>query len=772
MLKDANTPIVKLYPEILNRSVFLNQKHPEYNPVLDRDRYIQYWDEEYKRCIEGLWGKEKKKCWRWMNPDLYHYVNHWTIKHTREGATAEVAIKPYCRDTEWIMSVFWTVCGGYSGFTEDDEYNGHHLLKKYYQQKNEEIDKYGRPIELTGIEVRKLEKSPWVRNSKGNYKRYMDPVDLIKRTYEEPKGLPIYENIIKDLFILGSRGVGKSNFFSSVIGREFVFNGRRYYKTNLFEHGGEIGSVFAGAEPKDKIDSLYDKVFFGLDNYSGSYEDVNNSYPSPFYKFRKGSFNTDTVVRHEYQIYYPDGGSGKRGSGSQMHKGVFRNDPDAAVGERKNIIVVEEAGLAAKLLLIHANNQNVLIRNGRKVGRSGYIGTGGNIQKIHGAKKLFNAPEENGFLSMPNEWDKGQAIGIFIPVEYTLQDFKDPQGNTMYEEARTFQMGKRLELSQGKDSTAFTRNRMFEPIRPADMFLSSDNIIFDQGRLSSRLAELAGVDDWRVEASFGELKRYSNSPEGVAPVFKAFAEATPIISRDIDESAGKRGSIVFHRHPPENSIFRMRGSRFRSTYDPIKMEGDGPSFGSILVIDTKYDDIAAEFIGRRDSPEEIHDIALSMALYYNCPLFPELNIQGFLKYARKEGLSHILYPTPMNAISKTTKNPKVRFGEVGVIMTAQMKKGAALQAQTLMNKIGEDGLDLYGKIQSTRLLEEMEVWDGKENADHISSFLLQALWEEEESDISQGKEENIEEQYQNFRKALENNSINLQKEVYNSWLAN
>src|SRR5690554_7854651 len=109
MLKDKRIPIVKMFPDIINRKAFLNQNHPTYSPVLDKEKYVAYWDEEYRRCVEGWWVKEKESHWRYMNPDLYHYINHWTIKDTREESNAEVPIKPRLTDKEWIMSTGWTV---------------------------------------------------------------------------------------------------------------------------------------------------------------------------------------------------------------------------------------------------------------------------------------------------------------------------------------------------------------------------------------------------------------------------------------------------------------------------------------------------------------------------------------------------------------------------------------------------------------------------------------------------------------------------------------
>lgn len=1039
-LDDEKVPIVRLFPKIINREAFMNQTHPKIHPRLYPDRHRHYWREESRRCIEGFWAREAENHYRWMNPDLYHYINHWTIKHIQEHSKAEIAMKPYLRDIEWIMSTAWVACQGFSGFTEDDEYSANYLLGKHYLAKKGEVDMFGFAIELDEVERKILSEDKWLYNSKGDLKSFIPPIEYLKRHWDGPVGLPIYSNDKQDLIILGARGLGKdleentvvhtetgpvpikdisvgdkifggdgkltsvisktnhydqlqyevtlsdgrkvecgaghlwnvytrvesevsdtdskfkyetkslreiyedynvdkeggnkyfieickpvqytekdlranphylglwlganikasetvqdtpetsehyipdkclygsfnqrlaflqgvmdlkgsvhgntvsisldgkeiqrtfgillsglgirfkvsdktfilftdlpvfrtnldlidklasapqhskmdstmsaivnirptsvkpsvcigvdndsklflagdnyivthnSFYASSLIGKSYTFGGRRYYETDLFPSGGEIGSIFAGAEPKDKIVSLYDKVFFGLDNYSGGFDETDISYPPPFYRYRKGTMSSPPyVVKHEYTVYYPGGGSGLRGSRSQMHMGVFHNNPDAAVGERKSEILVEEVGLAEEILKIHANNQNVLIRNGEKTGGNLYFGTGGNIIKIHGTRVLFTNPRENGFLAFSNDWENGEDIGLFIPIEYSISMYKDENGNTDLEAARAYQVRKRLKLSLGNDTTAFTRNIMFEPIKPSDMFLSDKGKIFDQYRISERMAEL-DMTTWRENTTFGELILHSYNFGDVSPKFLPFFEASPITTLDTEKMDSIRGSVVFYRHPPENLSFRMKGSRFRVTYDPIKIEGEGLSLASILVYDTLYGDFAAEYIGRRDTPEEIHEIAVALGLYYQSPILYESNVPGFLNYCRDRKVQFLLYPTPIHAISSKTKNPKIKYNEVGVNLTGNIKKGAITQAQSLISKKDVEGLDLYNKARSLRFLSEAAEWDGHNNMDHMSSFLLQALWDEEEDSLHVPDDKDLKKEYEDFAKILQ-----------------
>src|SRR5690554_3172138 len=111
---DHEVPLIKLFPDIVNRDVFINNNHPSINPEIDGIRWSNYWAEEKKRCIEGFWGEEKEGMWRWMNPDLYFYINHWTIEH-KNSAGKSVPMSPHLRDVEWYITSHWTCCRGFSG---------------------------------------------------------------------------------------------------------------------------------------------------------------------------------------------------------------------------------------------------------------------------------------------------------------------------------------------------------------------------------------------------------------------------------------------------------------------------------------------------------------------------------------------------------------------------------------------------------------------------------------------------------------------------------
>jgi len=756
---DHEVPLIKLFPDIVNRDVFINNNHPSINPEIDGIRWSNYWAEEKKRCIEGFWGEEKEGMWRWMNPDLYFYINHWTIEH-KNSAGKSVPMSPHLRDVEWYITSHWTCCRGFSGFSEG-EYSRHHLLKKYYQAKREEKDFTGEVITFTEDDKMQLESSKWIWEKEGVYKKYKDPYEILIDTYETQQGLHLYDNPPEDMMLLSSRSIGKSFIAGAIIGREFTFDGALYSgitasKTFNISNAKSVGRAFCGSEEERHVNLFFDKVFRALDNFKGGYITLDKKYPAPFYKQRYGTFSSKNEVKHEYNVYYKVGGKAKKGTGSTLYKGLYSSNINQAIDNRLNIMVIDEAGLIHDLPLVHGANKTSMERGGEKTGSMLYIGTGGDIKRIAGVKALFYNPAQNGLRTFKNLWEGGKDICMFIPSEYSFNKAKDKNGNTVLEVARQEVLRRRKLAALGSDMTALDSERMYMPIKPSDMFLLAGDLIYNQTKVMDRLAYLERTGDWKKKATFAQIVNLGTFENDIQMRRGSYEKERPIISRDVPDSANKRGSIIIYRSPEVNSKFRLKGSRFRIAYDPVRKDGEGTSFASILVWDTEHDDLAAEFIGRRDTPEDIHDICLNLALYYNAPILPETNVPGIVNAAKNRGLSYLMYPTPIKALSRKINNIKYTPGQVGVEMSNNRIKQVAIQySQAFLTKKGDDGLEVYDKINSLRLLEEMEIWDGETNSDHISSFLLLALWEEEEREIVPIEKEKSDLQYKKFRTVLD-----------------
>jgi len=111
---------VKLFPTLYNIKPFLNRDHPLHHP--DSLDYSTYWEEQEKRCLEGLWGLDKdgdKGGWRFMPGNLYYYINFCVIEDEDDSGNTVAVINPLLRDVDWLLTYGWLTARGFSGFEDD-----------------------------------------------------------------------------------------------------------------------------------------------------------------------------------------------------------------------------------------------------------------------------------------------------------------------------------------------------------------------------------------------------------------------------------------------------------------------------------------------------------------------------------------------------------------------------------------------------------------------------------------------------------------------------
>ena len=159
----------------------------------------------------------------------------------------------------------------------------------------------------------------------------------------------------------------------------------------------------------------------------------------------------------------------------------------------------------------------------------------------------------------------------------------------------------------------------------------------------------------------------------------------------------------------------------------------------------------------------MHEIAIKLAHYYNAKILPETNISDMIRYCEMVGKYNMLQPALTVAIGKILKNPSFKY-EVGIDMTSKTLQEQSIQLlrQWLLNprKVNEFGIVTETNIDhiySLRLLNELEIFNGEGNYDHLRSAMILALW------MSQETEEPIEEAANN-RKYEEIDEFFLQRD--------
>ena len=175
-------------------------------------KWLQFWREEKRKCIEGIWERDFEG-WRYMSGPLYFYIHYCTIIDFNKVRKVNEEIRPRLRDIEWERSYGFLIARGFSGFEDDPEYSCNHDIPKWHRDE----------VELADLHLSCFKKD-------GTLKTYQDPLTYTRRIHKENYGLPMYENETLNYMEFGSRGGGKSYFWGlAAIKHSLVFDGKRYY---------------------------------------------------------------------------------------------------------------------------------------------------------------------------------------------------------------------------------------------------------------------------------------------------------------------------------------------------------------------------------------------------------------------------------------------------------------------------------------------------------------------------------------------------------------
>jgi hypothetical protein len=738
---------VRLFPLLYSISSFLFKDHPEYHP--DTTAYQKYWEEHEKRCLEGFWALDsdgESGGWRYMPGFLYYYVNFCIIRDEDEKGNTERIITPLLRDVEWIYSYGWITARGFSGFDGDNKFTCNRIVKKIEDNKP-----------LSPKETKLLQKhKPNLLKPDGSYKEYIEARDYIYHTFKEPLGKPLFDNEALNLLIFGSRRSAKSYFTANaIIGHEYNFYGKRFFDESYLTAPAGV-EVFVGSAQGAKSAELLKKFFHTqewIKKHFGAWGKGEEFIPGYFANDSVGKLtpnNFDSPFRHEYK-YYEGNTWMVGGTGTKILHGVFTvENPQAAVGHGPTVIVIEEVGLLPNLLDVLAASETAQMRR-TKFGSLILIGTAGNMEKVVESKIVFEDPESYNMLPYPDLWEgRSKPIGLFIPAYYVDTDFKDENGNTNLELAYEQELSERAKREKSDTSAALDGYIMARPIVPSEMFLTLSSTIFPTAKLRERLAYIETHDMFRIWASIGTLHYDPQERNRTVWEEDLSRRSKPITTMNLDSLQGQiNGSIVVYEHPPDRIPSpTYKRSLYKISYDPLKDDGYGTSLASILVHkgysennwnQGTQDDIVAEYIGRYDSINDVHEIAIKLAIYYNAKVMVENNLPDFIRYCKMNGRYHLLQISPYEAISKALLNPSRKY-EVGI----SMSKGLNIHCEQLLRqwlleswKTLPDGKVLLNldKIKSPRLLSELITYDRQRNFDHVSSFKLLVLWLSQEREV-------------------------------------
>lgn len=130
---------------------------------------------------------------------------------------------------------------------------------------------------------------PHTVKENGLFKTYVHAREYQRKIHHKNLGRALYENDNRNMFMLGSRGFGKSYSVGvGVVLHEFLFDGLTEYTEDTLRNPGAAEIVVGAGDAKYSADIL-SKTRASLERLPGSVEIGGKYYPSPFSKQYSGS---------------------------------------------------------------------------------------------------------------------------------------------------------------------------------------------------------------------------------------------------------------------------------------------------------------------------------------------------------------------------------------------------------------------------------------------------------------------------------------------------
>jgi len=737
---DFNISAVEDFLIKIENLELIKEEIKKYHP--DDTRYIQYWKEVKRKCIEGFWINQFGKK-RFVPGRLYFYANFCTILDVNEVENTRIKIKPDVRDIEWARSYMVQVAEGFSGWSEDDEYTSDVLVLPGKEELRSIIKKVN-PRRYSTIV-----------NKKGELKKYKSPWENMTELKDKPLGKQLYWNPASNIVEMGSRGGGKSYYYALAVSKhEICFNGLKYYTEESIKNPPKAEvCIGSGATSKssefakkigDSMNELAINPSFGAWGRLGEDDYV----PSPLYKEMTGSLkpnNKDNLWRHEYQIN-SNGTWMKKGSGSYIAHVVYstqkKDGAEAAAGGRYGKLLYEEIGLTELLEEAYNSNKATVSIEGTQFGSQIGLGTSGNMQTIIAAKKWFLNPETFDTVAFDDIYENTGKIAFFLPAFLTARQFKDKDGNTNVKAAIDFYIKRRQKYIDNKDAKGLEGEMMNYPIKPSEMFMSSVASRLPVPELMDHYREITLHQKFHSYATVGELV-FTNDKIGVKFNPDTSQKLQAITQYPVPKGYSQEGAVVIYEHPIEITDKDVPGFLYVIGHDPIAKDhttSEG-SLSSIFVLKTALDplkygyyELVAEYIGRPyNGREAVNEILEKMAMYYgNTPgmIYFENQVGNTVEYFRKRGKLHLLATQPQRVF-----NPKGGWTKqitYGYPMSNKLIKDNAIDYLADWLKeyrvLGNENQNQQQKmnlhfLKSPRLLAEMIQYNERDNFDAVMGFM-------------------------------------------------
>ena len=443
-----------------------------------------------------------------------------------------------------------------------------------------------------------------------------------------------------------------------------------------------------------------------------------------------------------WQMGYKDEYGRNQGSLNQVMGVSAKDDSDKLRGKR-GYILFEEFGNFPSLLDLYDVTRKSVEDGDYTFALMYLIGTANNKEaNFQSAKTLLYATESYNIESLKNVYDKkGQCrdtFGFFFPSYINRAGCYNKDGISDVVKALLQVLMNRYKAKYGADPTSVLRVIAEDPITPAEAIIKVKDAYFPVAALNERAQQLDTnphiYDDIYVgELFFNNSNQVEFRPTGDIPIRKF----------PVDNDT--KGALEIYAMPEKDSTGTVFDNRYILGYDPTNNDqAESHSLASVFVFDLFTDRIVAEFTGRTEFADDMHEIVRKLCLFYNGKVLYESNIKGCYSYMEKVHSTYLLADTPQYLRDKQIiKYSGFGSSAKGVSATASVNNFANRLIKDWFNKLvpiertDENGNkeiiqtpSLY-LLKTRALIEEAIQFNPEINVDRIRALGMVMLYREE-----------------------------------------
>lgn len=702
---------------IINNDNFKVKEIPDFHPVAEQYDREEWWRNNKKLCIEGMWSSGK-----WCPPELYYYINFHYIKRENAQKIASSISLPDLSDIEWEKAYNYTEACGFSGFEKDTLYTCH----RWYGPEKEAALKYGR---ITQKELKT--------------RIYVPAREYLRRNHPADLGKPLYENTAKNVLDMEGRGGGKSFLASAFIAHNFLFDGARDYDSHLqkrLENNPYVSDTVVGAIQALYSTDLLEKVKLGLDNLPGYKQIITNLgemeiHPSPLSTTYTGSLAPGRTLTSRTK--------------SVINHRTFQDNPLAANGTRPNRAFLEEVGFmnniieswgAIEATQAAAQHKRLVIYG---------LGTGG--LTTGGAalytQDIFYNPDNYNCLVFEDVWENKGKICYFLPAYMTRREFKEGPNLITNEAKAKMAIAEEIEeAKKGGSKLALLAKIINNPMKPSEIFLRQEGVFFPVQDLKQALADLES-NSLLLKASYKvDLLEKTKNEISIIP-----SEKQVLTDYPLRRGTNLDACIEIFEKPKLDKDGNVFANRYIMSTDPIDDDGNDDvkrSLQSTFVMDTWTDSIVAEYTARTYLVDEYYENVRKLCVYYNAKNLYENNKKGLYAYFKNKNALHYLAESPSILKDQDlVKSTGIGNRSLGVNMSNDRIKlyGINLYLKWLEgNSYKNPDIKRLYTIRSLGLLKETISFSMDVNADRVSAILILMIYRAElDNQIEQRKQTSI-----------------------------